>query len=161
MHKTSTTVFIDLEQTLIDNWSSRELINIRPIRAFLKARGVTEISIYSFAIYDDNDKRKFSDHLKSQIEEALGVTVLAYPSVRDMIREDKKFTGVTFDQWSEITDYLRLRRKQDSFVNYILGTCEFDLAILIDDVVPDLTISHRFDGWAIELWNVNSLRKAK
>ena len=161
MHRKSHTVFIDLEQTIIDSWSSGELINVSPIRRFLQARNIQDVSIFSFAIYNEKDKQDFDTRLRPSIEEALGVKVMSWPSVQDMIREEKKFTGIVFDQAYEIAEYIQLRGKKDGFINYIQGTCEFDLAILIDDTVPDQTLSHRFEGWSIELWNVDSLRKAK
>jgi len=87
--------------------------------------------------------------------------------VQDMIREEKKFTGIAFNQAYEVAEYIQLRGKKDGFFNYIQGTCEFDLAILIDDTVPDISLWHRLNRWSIELWNVDtlirfdSLRKTK
>ena len=160
MHKKSVTCWLDLEQTIIASWDDVFLINVTTIRDFLKSRNITEVGIFSFAIYNEADKEEFRKNVKPIIELALGVTVTTYPSVQDMIRVEKQFTGVRFDQPYEVTEYIHLRGKKDAFINYIQGICEFETAILIDDVVPDLTLSHRFKGWAIELWNVDSLRKA-
>lgn len=161
MHKTQTICYIDLEQTILESWQDPLLINVSKIRDFLKERQITEVSIFSYAIYNDNDKRIFADQIKPNIERALGVTVMGWPSVQDMIREEKKYTGIVFDQAYEVAEYIQLRGKKDGFINYVQGTCDFETAILIDDVVPDLTLSHRFKGWSIELWNVDSLGKTK
>lgn len=161
MHKKSVTCWLDLEQTIIASWDDVFLINVTTIRDFLKSRNITEVGIFSFAIYNEADKEEFRKNIKPIIELALGVTVIAWPSVRDMIRVEKQYSGVVFDSEYEVHDYIQLRGKKDGFINYVNATCEFETAILIDDVVPDLTLSHRFKGWSIELWNVDSLRKAK
>ena len=161
MHKVHTILYLDLEATIIASWQDPHLINVASIRHFLKERRITEVSIFSYAIYNDADKRIFAEQIKPDIERALGVTVMGWPSVQDMIREEKKYTGIVFDQAYEVTEYIQLRGKKDGFINYVQGTCEFEVAILIDDVVPDLTLSHRFKGWSIELWNVDSLGKTK
>ena len=161
MYTTSITCWLDLEQTIIASWDDVFLINVGSIKEFLKDRGITEVGIFSFAIYNEADKEEFQKNVKPIIERALGVTVILWPSVRDMIRIDKQYTGDHFDSENEVHDYIQFRGKKDGFINYINATCNFDTAILIDDVVPDLTLSHRFDGWSIELWNVDSLGKRK
>ena len=148
---------IDLEETIIRSWDDPILINVQRIKEFLQKRSISEINIFSYAIYDDKDKHVFANDVKPCIERALGVSVLSWPSVQDIIREEKKFNNVIFDPHYEVSEYIQLRGKKDGFINYVQSKYDFDLAILIDDVIPDITVTHRTNGWSIELWNVNSI----
>ena len=157
MFKKSNLFFLDLEQTIIASWDDPVLINVDKISAFLKQNRADEVRIFSFAIYDDKDKRKFDDTIKHDIQRALDLPVLTWPSVQDMMRADFEHTGVRFEPGHEMTEFIQLRGKAQGFFNYVCHHYNFDRAVLIDDVVPDLSFTHRKKGWTVELFNVDSL----
>lgn len=157
MHTVENIFFLDLEQTIIDCWDNAELIQVPQIKRWLNANGATSVSIFSFAIWNDADKHRFDGWIRPQIERALGMPVDTWPSVQDMIKADYDHTGIKFESGHEVSEYIQLRGKKDGFINYVLCRYDFKRAVLIDDVVPDLTLSHRHQGWSIELWNVDRL----
>ena len=159
MNTVSDIFFIDLEQTIIESWDSPDLINVGKIRKFLTDNNAKTVNIFSFAIWGEDDQRKFASKIKPSIEKALGLPVGLYPSVQDMIAADFGLTGIRFEQGHEVSEFIQLRGKKDGFINFVLAKCHFKRAILIDDVVPDLTLTHRNFGWSVELWNVDSLER--
>ena len=60
-------VWLDLEGTIIESWYNTKLINIEKIKDLLDRFGVTEIGIFSFAIYNQTDITKFNDEVKGRI----------------------------------------------------------------------------------------------
>lgn len=157
MTEVDTLVFLDLEQTIIASFDDPFLINVQSIKQFLQERNITEVGIFSFAIWDQKDQYTFKDHIKPAIELALGVTVKTWPTLQDMVRADREFTGVRFDTELETHRFTQLRGKKDGFLHYVQHKYNFKKAILIDDVVPNLTIIDRDRDRTIELWNVDRL----
>jgi hypothetical protein len=149
--------FLDLEQTIIDSWEGREIINVGPIKRWLHANGADSVNIFSFAIWTDEDKQNFDQYIRPRIERYLELPILSWPSIEDMMRADFDHTGVHFDRGHERTEFINMRGKKDAFINYVLCKVDFKRAVLIDDVVQDITITHRKNGWTIELWNVDHL----
>lgn len=149
--------FIDLEQTIIESWDNPALINVNKIRSWLIANRATSVSIFSFAIWDDKDKRKFDDELRPRIQSALDLPVMMWPSVQDMMRADFNHTGVRFEEGHAVSEFIQLRGKEQGFFNFVCNRFDFTRAVLIDDVVPDMTRTHRTKGWSVEFWNVDSL----
>ena len=149
--------FLDLEQTIVSSFGDPVLCNVTRIKNFLSSRGATAVHIFSFAIYNDTDKKTFDREIKPMIETALELPVMTAPSVLDMIRADYKFTGERFDSDFAVIDYIRLRGKKIGFYNYVCDTYDFNTAVLIDDTMPDETVVNRKKGWRIEYWNVDSI----
>ena len=154
MYERDLIAFIDLERTIIPDWENRFLINAQSIRKFLKDRQISEIGIFSFAIYNEDDKRDFESNIKPMIETALDVNVVQWPSVIDMIRIN---TTNWNPRMANVGEFIKTNTKDNAFSRYVQKTCQFKTAILIDDMVSDLTIEHRHKHWVIELWNVDSL----
>jgi len=158
MNTKSELFFLDLEETIIHSFSDPVLCNVQRIRSFLKKAGATEVHIFSYAIHDDFDRETFNKHIKPTVELALGVKVMSCVTVPEMVKADYEYTGVKFEKGHEVSEFIQLRGKKDGFINYVLARCgKFTRAVLIDDIVPDLTVTHRKKGWSIELWNVNSI----
>lgn len=157
MTDVDTIVFLDLEQTIIASFDDPFLINVQEIKQFLQERRVTEVGIYSFAIWDQKDQHTFEEQIKPSIEQALEITVKTWPTLQDMVRADREFTGIRFDPEWETHEFIQLRGKKDGFVHYVQHRYNFKTAILIDDVVPNLTIIDRDRNRTIELWNVDRL----
>lgn len=157
MTNADTIVFLDLEQTIIASWDDPYLCNVSKIRDFLEKLKVKEIGIFSFAIYNDTDVAIFWRDIAPIIERALDVKVLVAPSVQSQIRIDREFTGHSFSPDTEVHDFIALRGKVQAFINYVNATYHYNRAILIDDVVPDHTLTDRRNGWSIEFYNVDRI----
>jgi hypothetical protein len=147
--------FLDLEQTIIESWASPDLIYTDPLRLWLHAQGAESVNIFSFALWNEKDKVAFVDRgIRHSIETALGLPVRTYPAVTDMMRAEQQVNHTNFEN---VQEYIGLRGKKDAFRNYMQCVGSFTRAVLIDDVVPDETITHRRYGWSIEYWNVDTI----
>lgn len=67
-------VFLDLEETLIDNWENGWLL-LRKIKAIrdLCAPFDAKVGLMSWAVWDEKDKAKFNSELRPELEKALGM----------------------------------------------------------------------------------------
>ena len=127
-------VFLDLEETIIDNWGNQELINVQRIGHWLAQHHVKSVSIFSFAIWNAADQMKFWEQLAPRITRALGVDIDSVPSLEEVWRADTKNTGIRFDN---LADFLGMRGKSGAFQNWSRWCCQGANTVLIDDVVPD------------------------
>ena len=154
-------VYLDLEGTVIESWHDPLLINVGVLKEFLAKHNVTKVGIYSFAIYDANDREYFKRDMQSAIERALGVEITDVPSITDMMMVDHKYTGCQFMMGKkpiggEIFDYITIRGKAQSFANFASYALKFTNALLIDDVVPDFTMEYHTVGCSIRFLNVTN-----
>ena len=152
-HTDKFTVFLDLEETVINNWSDGLLINATRVREFLATQGATQFTVFSFAVWDEKDQQDFDRWHRRALERALDCRVAACPSVADFQRVDTELTGVRFDS---VTDYISIRGKVGAFTNWARfhGLAH---ALLVDDVVPNVDILDRDTGHVIRFVNVTSL----
>ena len=151
-------IWLDLEQTIIASFGNPELCNVQKIGAFLQANNVSEVGIFSFAIWNEADQHEFEKHIKPTIELALDVHVVTWPTVQNMMKADFEYTGVRFDTAWEVSEFIQLRGKMGAFEHFIRSRRpNFIRAVLIDDVVTDTTITNRKTGQTIEFWNVDNL----
>ena len=123
-------LFLDLEETVINSWNDHRLCNLSGLRRFFKANAVTEVTVFSFAIYDERDKEYFEKHLKSLVEDALAVKVVAWPSVDDLLKTILWKYGTSFDR----VELINVWGKTRAFFDFCRATQEED-CVLIDDVV--------------------------
>lgn len=146
-------VFLDLEETVINNWDEGLLVNATRVREFLSEQGVKEFTVFSFAVWNDKDKADFERLHRRVLEKALDCRVVACPSVEDFMRVDTELTGVHFES---LTDFISVRGKVGAFTNW----CRFhslNRALLVDDVVPNVDILNRDTGDLVRFVNVMDL----
>jgi len=157
------TIFLDLEDTVIESWHSPYYTNLQKVRKWLKDNTVTEVGIFSFAIHNDADKAIFDQQMRVGLTDALGIRITTWPSVLEMMTIDTKYTG---DHWvrpgvtqSEgVTDYVNMRGKQNAFINFVNATLPNSRhAALLDDIVEDVTLTYRNTGRQISMVNVLKL----
>ena len=153
MNATKFDVFLDLEQTVLNNWDEGLLINATRVREFLAAQGATQFTVFSFAVWNEKDQQDFERLHRSGLERALDCTVDACPSVEDFMAADTQLTGLHFDS---LTDFISIRGKVGAFTNWVRfqGICH---AVLLDDVVPNVDIVSRDTGDVIRFVNVVTL----
>lgn len=148
-------IFLDLEETIIESWSNPLLMNVGKIGNFVHTSGVQEVGIFSFAIWNEQDKIDFEErHIKQAIEMALGVPINEILTVPDIANEVFWKTGVRMD----ISEFITIWGKQRAFIDWALITQRNEnRVVLIDDVVRNIDVIDRDRNLLIELINVEKL----
>jgi hypothetical protein len=148
-------VYLDLEETIIDNWDSGLLINSSFIRKWLDANHLGDIHIWSFAIYNDQDKNDFVKHLQDRICRVLNRSVLSYPSIAESMAVVFKYDHVQYESRFE---FVQLNGKHWSFFKYCMMQHIGEHCILIDDAVPSWTLTDNKTGTTVELINILDIK---
>jgi len=130
-------LFLDLEETVIQSWDNPIFCNTDFILDILKQEQVKQVHIFSFAIYNDRDKKIFENTMKSGLEQHLGVEILSWVSIKELIEKIFNHTNTLFDENELITLWGKVRSFHD-FCSSEFNNIE---CILVDDVVPN----SRFD----------------
>lgn len=146
-------VWLDLEDTIINNWYDGLLINPNRIKKWLTSTyNVDEISIWSFAIYDEADKREFvSSGMKDMIEKALECRIIDFYSVDEMRVRIETYEGIKYDSRHE---FMQINGKHYSFIKYCIGYEPNTRCVLLDDVVPSWELFDHKTNTIVHLINV-------
>ena len=148
-------IFLDLEETVIESWDNPLLINIQKVKAFLKQREVTQISIFSFAIHNQKDKDDFNRHLKGKLQDVLGVIIEPIESLEDFCKIIRQGRGGAV--WEPFELGL-VWGKFRSFVDVCtMSAPRGSINILIDDMVDDVVIHNKTRDVIIHTININSV----
>jgi hypothetical protein len=148
-------VWIDLEETIIDSWSSGLLINHHKIKNWLDTNNIDDINIWSFAIWDEKDQKEFvSSGMHESIERVLNRKILSSVSVTEMHKLVYQYEKVRYDN---DTDFMSLNGKHWSFIKFCMGHHVGQDCILIDDCVPSWIIEDTKTGGKITLINVRDI----
>jgi hypothetical protein len=153
MDNTKFQVFLDLEQTVITNWDDGLLANTTQVREFLAAQGARQFTVFSFAVWNDQDHEDFQRRHRRVLERGLDCFCAACPTVQHFMKADTEVTGVHFDS---LTDFISIRGKVGAFTNWVKSK-GISHALLVDDVVPNIDIVDRDTGNVIRFVNVDSL----
>lgn len=151
-----TRFFLDLEGTVIDNWSSPDLVNIDRVRNFLKRQNASKVDIFSFAIWSKHDQDVFREKLKTPLENVLDVKIQQFPSVEDMRAVDQGVTSTWFDS---AVEFMQIRGKQNAFILWVNANFPNCHCILVDDIVQDITLHNRLTGRNTHFINVANMEK--
>ena len=127
-----TTLWFDLEATIIDSWDNPFIINEAKIFDVLKDFPHDEIGIFSFAIWDDKDREIFNSQIKPRIEETFGIKIAHVPTKQEMFQAIKKNHKCQFS----FEDFFDFWGKENGFSDWIRAT-NTGTHILIDDMVED------------------------
>lgn len=127
-----TTLWFDLEATMIESWDKPFIINQEKIFNFLREFPCDEIGIFSFAIWDDKDREHFNKHFKVVLEELFGIRIVHIPTKQELFQAIKKANGKQFD----FQDFFDFWGKENGFSDWIRAT-QTGTHILIDDMVED------------------------
>lgn len=128
-------VFLDLEQTVIDNWSNANFLseNIEIIKAGL--RDGDRLGLMSWAVWDGTDKERFNQVIRVDLEIALGTVfedelILSMTDISDIILKNRK-------KWISREDMFDLFSKEECLLS-LLRMKWFprgEIVVLIDDAV--------------------------
>jgi hypothetical protein len=154
----NTKIFLDLELTIVESWTDPTLVNVDKIRATLEKFGVTEVGIFSFAIWDDGDVSDFYKRkLNTLIETALGVKISQILTIPEIAKVVFWKTGLMMD----VPEFISTWGKPRAFIDWVLmghgKECAHTNFILIDDVVQNITTHDRDRDITVTLINVNSI----
>ncbi|RWZ87281.1 MAG: hypothetical protein EO766_12210 [Hydrotalea sp. AMD] len=147
-------VWLDLEETIIDDWDNGLLVNHGKIKRWLDNRNITELRIWSFAIHNDADKKVFDFHMKEIIERVLDRPIIEVLSVEEMCQKISKTEKTHYD---DISDFIQMNGKMWSFIKFCLGHKQNKHLVLIDDCVPNMRIDEFDKKLIIELVKVQTL----
>lgn len=149
-------IFLDLEETVIDSWDSGLLVNSGQVRDFLKQQDVTNVTIFSFAVWDTNDQKTFDKQHRRILQRALDTGIVLVPTVQDFMHSDTELTGV---EWhGDVTEFICLRGKVGAFINWCKLHHSNENCLLVDDVVPNMDVIDRDSGIIIRFVNVRTLQ---
>ena len=79
----------------------------------------------------------FVEHMKEVLERVLNRTIMSWPSIQDMMEFCYTSDKIRYDS---VTEFIQLNSKHLSFMRYCLYYEKGHHCVLIDDVVPNLTI---------------------
>ncbi len=157
-------LFIDLENTLIspvvDSWLSSEVINIEKIKDFISQHEIESVNIFSFAIWNEQERNLFKNHLLFDIEEGLGQKILHIPTVdneiipacckqKKMNRENVNFINLT-QFWSK--DLAFILCMKEWFKNSQDLNC-----ILLDDMVENQNMNILKNNLNLSIFNIDEI----
>lgn len=132
-------IFLDLEETVINNWDDGLLVNSTKLRNFLKCQKATDVNVFSFAIWNSADAATFERRHLRVIEMALDCKIISWPTVEQMMLADRDLTRVHFDN---ISEFMGIRTKVGAFTNWCRKN-NLQKAMLVDDTVPNIDIVDR------------------
>ena len=150
--------FWDLEDTCMTTWGDGCLINVSKLQDWVEKNNVTEITIFSFAIWNDADVERFNHEFKSKLERAFNVKVV------DVVKAETVHEVVCHAMRAAFTlsEFLSLWGKKRSFMEYCAITLKDCTAVLLDDCVPNMTVHMHDLNLVVEYVNVTkNMRNVK
>lgn len=137
----NTIILFDLEETLIDDWSLRNLLhedNIH-LQPWINQQGTFRTGLLSFAVWDDNDVEVFNKELRGCLEHTFNITfddqlIFTKNILLEHIRVwDKK----PFLSACDFDDFFNKRQMIEMVWLHMFQQPNTHL-MLLDDTVPDV-----------------------
>lgn len=135
-------VFLDLEDTVIDEIDNPMLIRVHQVRRFLQQEAPEEVGIFSAALVNE-EMQAFYRLVLPMVERAFNLTVDRHliPTVEEVCRiiEQNRKLGL---ESVRLSDFYNFFRKEGGFFEYCrnhpdLKGCE---CVLLDDAVGNMEI---------------------
>ena len=145
-------IWLDLEETIIDNWNDGYFLSkVTKIKNWLNTKQIVDINIWSYAIWDEDDKLYFQKFYKIPIEDCLGYKIIEYPSVKDVQNFVYDYEKIRYESR---TEFMTFNGKFLSFMKYGM-TLKDKHIVLIDDAVPLSKLEFPKINVTIETLNVD------
>lgn len=136
--------FFDLEGTLIESWDNPIIINHDIISKFIEEHDIQEITIFSGAIWDDNDTATFFSDLQGRIENVFGIKVKDVVSMTDVKKQCSRWRTCFFD---DIGELVFMVGKDILFKEFCFDKKQDGVKFfLIDDEFPKELVAREIDG---------------
>lgn len=154
-------IFLDLEETLIDNWENGWLLpgKIKTIRG-LRAPFDAKVGLMSWAVWDEKDKAKFNSELRPELEKALGMKFSDefVWSMDDWAKQLFEFRGKKISR----EDLFDIFGKHE--ILFMVSRChpafKGHKVILFDDVVEDnLSWHSKMNDCEVLIYNIDEIVK--
>lgn len=148
--------FLDLEETIITDFTNPVIMNLDVVKNHFKKIGVTQVHIFSAAIWDDREKKIFNQpNFKPWLERMFEVEIITAPSMQDVMDELLWKTGTDWD----LVDFIAVWGKARAFQDWCRMCYSNVNCFLIDDSVKNEIILNRDSGKFIELIHIDHLHK--
>lgn len=147
-------VFLDLEETVINNWQESSLINSSRVRDWLSSLQVKHVDIFSFAVWDQRDQQHFWKEIHPALSKALDISIRNCPTAEDFLKAEMSVTGV---DWESLHEFIAIRGKVDAFRSWCRQHHAHEHCILLDDVVPNAVWEEFDTGLRLQFVNVKTL----
>jgi hypothetical protein len=128
-----TTLFLDLEKTIIYSWYDPVIINEDRITRIIRSIKPDKIGIYSFAIYNNDDLELFYKTIQPEIETTFHIKIesdLTY-TVEEMVETILQRND------TDIRKFIQEYGKQKSFSEFIKRKYKEGHFVLLDDLVDN------------------------
>lgn len=142
--------YIDLEQTIIDDWNSGKIINRDKVNDFIRLNRIQELSVFSFAIHNHDDAKYFEKVYLQFLQNVFEV------KIKSVIRMDSLTEEICKAYKSDFIDIHEMLTKQQTFIEFALRNFKSETVVLLDDLVMNMTMLNHDLDLEIILVNVNS-----
>lgn len=130
-------LFLDLEETLIDEWTTKNIINIDKIKQLITEINPSTVHIFSAAIWNINDINEFNNELRYYLNTAFNIRIDKVVSMK---------TAKKFSSWktynSTIQELLLTIGKFKLFIDFCKSNYSNCTCILIDDMCDNEIITN-------------------
>lgn len=155
----STLLFLDLEETVIESWDNPLLMNVSNVREFIASARPTAIGIFSWAIWSEDDRTLAKTEIIPVLNKVFNISI----DLSFIPTKDETISGAVapFKWDNDIHESLLLSgNKGLVFQEWVRkANLPFDKIILLDDMVPNLSITDKSTNQTIDLVNVKDLFK--
>ncbi|HMV42908.1 MAG TPA: hypothetical protein PK079_24860 [Leptospiraceae bacterium] len=128
-----TTLFLDLEKTMIHSWDDPIIVNEERIMSSIRLVNPDKVGIYSYAIYDKKDLTIFQDTIQYELEKSFQINI--DPSLVFTVEEIAETIKQTKN--ADVRKFIQEYSKQKSFYEFIKNKYRNGKFILIDDLVDN------------------------
>lgn len=130
-------IFIDLEDTVINNWHDGQLLThgVYKIQQILEKEypRVTDLNIWSYAIWNNDDLDRFNKIYRKWLEEVFGMNIDLVFSVHQIRNLIYSYEHIEYEDRNE---FMQMNGKFLSFMKYGQLYKDRDF-VLFDDLVPN------------------------
>lgn len=152
-------IFVDLEETLIDEFSTNPKFlveNCTSIKRFISNTEHSHMFLFSFAIHDTKDVEIFAADIQPILERVLDKKFSHIVTVPQMFKVTQKALSMRF---GTLSDFILERGKELAFHDWCRAFHRGEANILIDDVVHNRMTIDIDDGTSMETINVKKVSK--
>lgn len=133
------TVFLDLEETLVESWTDHRLVKKHKVTEFLNLHG-REVELFSFAVYNQDDVKQFNKELKDFLEGVHNITFTKVHALDDMVKVVQDFRSMKFESPVEIISLFGKTRVFEDFC--LAQNLKNHKFVLLDDTVENRTVKY-------------------
>jgi hypothetical protein len=158
-------LFLDLEDTVIEpvpnGWANTHMINTDKIEKFIVDKNITDLRIFSFAVWDQKQKSQFEFWVQKAIERRFGMSFSQVPTIDDdILPACCKQKGLVVEL-TEFSDMVEFWGKDLSFIlcmkEWFKNNKEKHEVFLLDDSVNDMSFDLKQENIVGHIINIDLL----